>query len=385
MKNLLIGLSLSVVVLFSAMGGALADRLFVIKPLDRLIKSRGEGVAAILSPAQNLVMTEQNLVIDVAKKTSPSVVTIGITKQRSMTRPFTFGLFGTLEIPGEGKTETVKEDIGSGFIVSTDGLVVTNKHVVSDTNAGYKVITKDDKEYEVKNIYRDPVNDLAILKIEAKDLPNLELGDSGELQVGQYVVAIGTALGEFRHTVTQGVISGLGRGIQAGNMMGGYVEQLDNIIQTDAAINPGNSGGPLLDSTGKAIGINVAVAGNAQGIGFAIPINVVKESLDNFEKTGQFNRAFFGVRYRMIDKETALMNDVPEGAYVVEVVADSAADKGGVEKGDIIISIDGKKVGEIEGGVAGLIAKKKVGDIVAAVIYRGKEKLELKVELSEMK
>ena len=363
MRNFLVGLAISIIVIFSALGGALADRLFVFKPLDYLF---GKKVEPVGSANQKLVLNEENVVIDVAEKVSPSVVTVAIKKDQVV------ATFDQFFIPS-GRTETIQRDIGTGFIVGADGLIVTNKHVVSDLSAAYKVITKDDTEYEVKNIYRDPVNDLAILKIEpvaGKDLVAVTLGDSSNLKVGQFVIAIGTALGEFRHTVTTGVISGLGRGITAGDGSS-FGEQLDGVIQTDAAINPGNSGGPLLSSSGQVIGVNVAVAGGGQNIGFALPINEIKDSLTNFNNNGKFDRPIFGVRYRMLDQQTALLNDVPEGAYVVEVMAGSSAEKAGIKNGDIIVTIDGKKVKDIKGGLAGLIGTKKIGDSLEIEIFRG--------------
>jgi S1-C subfamily serine protease len=179
------------------------------------------------------------------------------------------------------------------------------------------------------------------------------------------------------------VISGLGRGITAGSPLEGYVEQLDNVIQTDAAINPGNSGGPLLNSAGQVIGINVAVSAAGQNIGFALPINIVKESIENFNKTGQFSRAFLGVRYRMISKEVAILNEVPEGAYVVEVVSGSPAEKAGVKVGDILTYMDGKRISEEKGGLAKLISEKKVGDSVEITIWRNGEEIKTRVILSE--
>jgi len=377
MRKFLAGLAISIIVIFSALGGALADRLFVFKPLDYLFgkkieKTQPAGWRTENPKTQN---NDENVVIDVAEKVSPSVVTVAIKKDQIMATPFffdPFGMFGQLQQPS-GKTETIQRDIGTGFVVGSDGLIVTNKHVVSDLSAAYKVITKNDTEYEVKNIYRDPVNDLAILKIEpvvGEDLVAVTLGDSGNLKVGQFVIAIGTALGEFRHTVTTGVISGLGRGITAGDgsSMG---EQLNGVIQTDAAINPGNSGGPLLSSSGQVIGVNVAVAGGGQNIGFALPINEIKDSLTNFNNNGKFDRPTFGVRYRMLDQQTALLNDVPEGAYVVEVMAGTSAEKAGIKNGDIIVTIDGKKVRDIKGGLAGLIGTKKIGDRLEIEIFRG--------------
>lgn len=386
MKNFLFGLALSILIIFSAIGGALADRIFVFKPLDALLGKRGT-VGQVDQGAGLKVIRDEDVVINVAEKVSPSVVTVAISKEQSTLAPLFFDPFGLFRIQPEekGKTEKIQRDIGSGFIVDKAGLVVTNKHVVSDTRAQFKVITNDNTEYEVKKIYRDPVVDLAILKIEPKSdkpLAAMAMGDSANLKVGQFVVAIGTALGEFRHTVTTGVISGLGRGITAGDPFGDS-EELDNVIQTDAAINPGNSGGPLLNSAGQVIGVNAAVAGDGQNIGFAIPINSIKEAIGNFNQTGQFSRPVLGVRYQMIAKETALLNDVPEGAYVVEVLPDSSAEKAGVEKGDIIISIGGEKVKDIKGGLAGLISKKKVGESLTIELWRNKETKKIDVRLEE--
>jgi serine protease Do len=162
----------------------------------------------------------------------------------------------------------------------------------------------------------------------------------------------------------------MGRGITAGSPFEGYVERLDNVIQTDAAINPGNSGGPLLNSSGQVIGINTAVSSEGQNIGFALPINIVKESLDQFGKSGKFERPYLGVRYKMITRDLALLNEVPEGAYVQEVITDSPADKGGIVDGDIIVKIDNQKLTDNDQGLAKIIASKKVGDKVSIEIWR---------------
>jgi len=298
-----------------------------------------------------------------------------------------FDPFNVFREQQPSKEEQIEQDIGSGFIVTSDGLIVTNKHVVADTEAKYRVITKDDKEYEVKKIYRDPTNDLAILKIDppagGPGLKPIEMGDSGKLKVGQMAIAIGTALGEFRNTVTTGVVSGLGRGITAGSPFEGFAEKLDNVIQTDAAINPGNSGGPLLNSAGQVIGVNTAIAQGSQNIGFALPINVVKEALDNFNKTGQFSRPFLGVKYKSIDKRMALLNDVPEGAYLVEVVSGSPADKAGMQKGDIIIKIDNQRIAGADGEIAKLIGQKKVGDTITVTYWRESKESTVTVTLAE--
>jgi serine protease Do len=382
MRNFLIGLSISLVVLFSAFGGALADRLFVIKPLDRVLKRNNDELSRTLVS----VGSDEASVsaVDVVEKVSAGVVTVAIEGQiggKIVFDSFNFGF-------RQEDPQTVQQDIGSGFVVSATadrdskgGIVVTNKHVVGRNGVSYKVIDSDGVEYEVEKLYKDPVNDLAILKIKSEEeLEAIDLGDSDGLKVGQEVVAIGTALGKFRHTVTTGVISGLGRGISAGNGVSG-MERLDDVIQTDAAINPGNSGGPLLNLNGEVIGVSVAVAGGAQNIGFAIPINVVKESLNNFKETGSFDRVELGIKYKTIEKEVALLNDVPAGAYVVEVIMDSLAEKNDILVGDILTTIDDQKISEVGGGLAGLIGKLKAGGKIKVELWRKGESVVKNIRL----
>src|SRR3989344_5125888 len=206
------------------------------------------------------IVEEESVITKVAEDMSDSVVTVSVVRSRQIGRIFDVNPFDPFDVfrPRQSPSQPTVQDIGSAFIVSPDGLIVTNKHVISDSEVKYRVITSDDKEYGVEKIYRDPSNDLAIIKINASGLKPDELGDSDNLKVGQMAIAIGTALGEFRNTVTVGVISGLGRGITAGSPFEEYAERLDNVIQTDAAINPGNSGGPLLNSSGQVIGVNTA-------------------------------------------------------------------------------------------------------------------------------
>lgn len=379
MKRFFVGFALGVLVMVSAVGGAVADRLVGLRFLNKFLPEANipsrEGVV------EQRVLREESVVVNVAEAVSPSVVTVSVTKERQAPEPFFMDPFGMFEFRRPGPSQKVEQDIGSGFIIDT-GLVVTNKHVVSDTSASYKIITKDDDEHEVAKIYRDPTNDIAILKVDGLTNQAVRLGDSDQLKVGQFVIAIGTALGEFRHTVTTGVISGLGRGIQAGDPFGGLAEQLDNVIQTDAAINPGNSGGPLLNSAGQVIGVNVAVAQSGQNIGFALPINTVKQVVDSFQKTGSFERPFLGVRYQMIPKETALMNDVPAGAYIVEVVSGSPAETAGIKTGDIIVRADGQKLSDADGGLAAVINNKKVGESLELELFRDGKTLSLSVPLT---
>ena len=328
------------------------------------------------------IVDEESMVTRVVEKATPSVVTVSISKTKVDPLSFLNQYFGNqnYEI---GTSQKIEQDIGTGFIISSDGLIVTNKHVVADLSAKYKIVVGKDEILEVVNIYRDPLNDLAILKVEKTDLNAVVLGDSNKLKVGQSVIAIGTALGEFRSTVTTGVISGLGRGIVAGSPIEG-LEKLDNVIQTDAAINPGNSGGPLFNSSGEVIGVNVAVSQSGQNIGFAIPINLVRDSIDNFRKTGEFERPYLGVAYKMISKQVALLNEVAAGAYVQAIITDGPADKAKIEVGDIITEIDGQKLGDNEeSDLITIINKKKIGDVVEVKLWRDNQEKTVDVVLEK--
>lgn len=366
---------LAVLLVFILFGGS------VLEKYSSNLKFLGKSKEINL-PTENVkLIKEESSVIDVVKKVGPSVVTVAEELPQISSSPFDLGpfsVFGTPESEEEESNEP--QNIGSGFIISKDGFVVTNKHVVSDRGAKYQIITNNDKKYDVEKIYRDPLNDVAILKINLSQnsgeiLKPIEMGDSTKLEVGQFVIAIGTALGEFKNTVTTGVISGLGRGITAGGQFRGYAERIDNVIQTDAAINPGNSGGPLLNSSAQVIGINTAVSGFGQNIGFALPINVVKESLKNFNDGGQFNRAYIGITYKMISKDLAILNNVPEGAYVSQVIQNSPADKSEIQRGDIITKIDGQRIQVGKTEVSSMVSKKKPGDRIEVEVFRD-EKIE---------
>lgn len=343
-------------------------------------KTQKPGAPVVKTKESLKITSEESVAINVVKEVGPSVVTV----VEESTRTLSLSPFSIFEIPDQN-VATQSVSIGSGFIVSDDGFIITSKHVVSNTQTKYQIVTSSDKKYAVQKVYRDPLNDIAILKIDPLENPGeklkvVTLGDSSKLQVGQFVVAIGTALGEFRNTVTTGVISGLGRGITAGDQFQGLVERLDNVIQTDAAINPGNSGGPLVDSEGRVIGVNTAVSQNGQNIGFALPINVVKESLKNFNEHGQFERPFLGVAFRMLGRDVALLNNVPQGAYVQRIVAGSSAEKAGVRVGDIIIEVDKQKLEE-KTDLAKIIAAKKVGDSVSLIVWRDGKKINLTAKL----
>jgi serine protease Do len=317
---------------------------------------------------QRLAVEEESATVDAVKKVLPSVVAI-VSSQNVQSF---FG--GVYEQKGGG----------SGFVISADGLIATNRHVVESTEAKYSVVTHEGKTYEATVVARDPLADLAVLKIDARDLQALELGDSDKLALGQKVIAVGNALGQYENSVTTGVVSGIGRVINAGDGTGSS-ERLEGIIQTDAAINPGNSGGPLLNLSGQVIGINTAVDQQGQSIGFALPINSVKKALDLAIQHKEIVRPKLGLRYVLITKEFAALNDmdITEGALVTR--GDSAnqlavqpggpADLAGIKEGDILAEVDGKKITE-QTSLTALLGNHQPGDTIEIKLIReGKERV----------
>ena len=293
----------------------------------------------------------------------------------------------------EGKSEKTKIGGGSGFIVSKDGYVLTSNHVVGDKTADYTVVFEPEKKYEAKVISRDPINDVAVLKINVKGLPFLDLGDSDTLQLGQTVVAVGNALGEFHDTLSTGIVSGLSRFITAFSGFDHQGAMLRGLIQTDAAINPGNSGGPLIDIDGNVIGINTAVVASAQNIGFAIPINYAKRDLEEVRKYGKIRRPFLGVRYILLNKEMAEKNKLPteNGALIVReslgesaIVKNSAAEKAGLKEFDIILDCQGEKITS-ENPLSHILQKFDIGQEITLKTLRNKKEISLKVKLEEKK
>jgi len=321
------------------------------------------------------VVDEESTVIDVVQKVSPSVVSIAVENRQ------TINFFG---IPQQNQGK--ESGIGTGFVVSKDGLILTNRHVVSDTSLKYVAVIKgkdgNTKKLPVIKINRDSFNDLALVQVDAHDLTPVELGDSDHLKVGQKAIAIGNALGEFDNTVTTGVVSALGRAVSPIDPSTGVAEKLDDLIQTDAAVNPGNSGGPLVNSAAQVIGVNTAVA-SAQNIAFAIRINIAKQLIADFNTSGgKISRPFLGVRYTHISKDTALLNNVPQGELIREVVSASAADKAGIEVGNIVTEFDGKQLNE-ENALTNIIRSKKVGDQVKLKVFRNEKIEELTLTLGE--
>jgi serine protease Do len=314
-----------------------------------------------------VVMSEvEKNVIDVVDSATESVVSIAVSSISFQ--------------PGEGIVDS-SSNIGTGFVVDKNGLIITNQHVVS-ANSDYRVVTSEGTEYEVLEIHRDDTNDIALLKVDADDLIPLELGDSSELVVGQSVIAIGTPLGSYAGSVTTGVISGLDRSVSTGNSeFWGTSKEYEDVIQTDAAVNPGNSGGPLLDSRGKVVGVNFATTSGADNISFALPIDRAKSRIEEFRKYGKFLTPYLGVEYQMISESTAYYyDDVVAGALVVRVSLDSPASKGGVIKGDIITEINGE---EVKKSFVALIQENKIGEEIELKVWRDGKEVSLKVTLEE--
>ncbi len=270
-------------------------------------------------------------------------------------------------------------------------MILTNKHVVSDTNAQYSVLTADGKTYTAKVLARDPAQDLAVLKIDATGLSTVTLGDSDSVQLGQSAIAIGNALGQFSNTVSVGVISGLSRTVTASGGLGtGSSETIHGVLQTDAAINPGNSGGPLLNLRGEVIGINTAIASNAQGIGFAIPINQAKRDIASVQTTGQIQAPYIGVRYLAIDPTIAQQQNLPvnQGALVqgangqAAVAPNSPAATAGLRAGDVITAVNGTPI-DANHDLATIISRFNVGDTVSLTVIRNGKTLTISLKLAQ--
>jgi serine protease Do len=332
-----------------------------------------------LSAQKKVVTSQSQLISQIAKTVGPSVVSIDVVSETATASPFD-SIFG-------GTGSSTQESAGTGIIISDDGLIVTNRHVVPAGTTSVSVTLADGTELKnVEVLDRTSDNDsldIAFLKVtDAKGhkLPAAALGDSSQLQVGDAVVAIGNALGQFQNTVTSGIISGFGRTVQAGDSSGGSTENLDDLFQTDAAINEGNSGGPLVNMNGQVIGINTAIAaGSAQNIGFAIPIDNVSGLIDQIKKTGELQRPYLGVRYVGLTPDIASQYqlDITSGAFILpatdpdnpSVLTDSPAEKAGLQAGDVITKIGDTKIDQTH-SLTSIINKHQVGDRVTLTIVR---------------
>ncbi|MEA2092602.1 MAG: trypsin-like peptidase domain-containing protein [Patescibacteria group bacterium] len=312
-------------------------------------------------------LEHEEMIIDVVEKNIPSVVSI---------ISYSFG---------------VESGRGTGFIISKDGFILTNRHIVYEEEAEYKVYLSTGETFLAEIVAKDPFQDLAVLKINATDLPVVVFGNSDNICIGQTAVAIGNALGEFENTVSVGVISGTGRSIRA--LGPEKSELLDDVIQTDAAINFGNSGGPLLNIKGEVVGINTAVATSAEGIGFAIPINKAKKAVRGAVEEGEIIYPFLGVHYLMVNEEIQEEKNLPidYGAVIVSregqtaVTPGSAAEKAGLREGDIILEINGERI-DSDNHLAGVISSYEPRDEIEIKILRNNQSfVTLTVTLGEIK
>jgi serine protease Do len=422
-KRFFIGLLVVTVVISSIVGGIMgfwAGNLSTNQPgilgwFNSRIFGENESVqtGATRTKSEKVIekVNEGSAVISAVEKVNPAVVSIIVTKdlpiiERYYSDPFGSDFFRRFfsdediqdffgfGVPQYRQQGTEKREIGggTGFLLSPDGYIVTNQHVVADEEAEYTVLMNDETKHDATVLGRDTVNDLAIIKIEGNGYPFVDLGDSSNLKVGQTVIAIGNALGEFRNTVSTGVVSGLARSVTAAGAGIGS-EQLTGVIQTDASINPGNSGGPLLNLAGQVIGINTAMAVGAENIGFAIPITEVRNIYENVRENGRIVRPWLGVRYVQINEIIAEDNnlDVDYGALIVRgeqrtdlaVIPGSPADKAGLEENDIILEIDGNKIDDNNLLAREIIRHKPGDDVTLKILHDGEEK-EIRVTLEEM-
>lgn len=337
---------------------------------------------AIPTSHQELVVQENSALVNVAKQVSPSVVSITTTTTSAPTTNFFGYSVG-------GRTQ---KGAGTGMIITSNGLILTNNHVIEGGGA-ITVFTADGKQHKGTVVAANVAQDYAFVRINATGLTPVKLGDSSVVQVGQRVIAIGNALGQFSNTVTDGIISGKGRPVQAGDASGtSATESLQDLFQTDAAINPGNSGGPLVNLDGQVIGMNTAVAGNAQNIGFAIPINEIKSAINSVESKGTIVQAYLGVRYIPITPDVVASKNltVSDGALVIgdaanpAVVSGSPADQAGLKAGDIITKINSQTI-DSNHSLTSVVADHKPGDKVTLTIVRNGKTQTLTATLGTLK
>lgn len=342
-------------------------------------------------------MHDQDYIVRTVKRVTPAVVSLVIAKRLEPTAlPSPFGPLADLgelfSIPRDEQGR-VKVGGGSGFVVSPEGIILTNRHVVADPTATYTAVLPDDTQLTATILARDPINDVAILKVQAPHpLPAIPLGDSRAIELGQTVITVGNALGLFQNTVSTGVVSGLSRFISAAAEFGGPTNELRGLIQTDAAINPGNSGGPLVTLDGEAVGINTAIVFGAQNIGFAIPVNHAKRDLEDLRRHGRIRQPSLGIRYVVITKPLQRARTLPVdyGAWIVgegtpwdhAVIPNGPADVAGLKEHDIVLECDGKRIDETH-PLIDHIQERAVGSRVQLKVLRGADTHEIEITLGE--
>ncbi|MBU1091916.1 trypsin-like peptidase domain-containing protein [Patescibacteria group bacterium] len=353
------------------------------------------------SKPTTIIVTQEDMIIKMVEDSSSAVVSVVATKdlpviEQYFVNPFEndeffknffpSDVFPQFEIPQyrQKGTEKTKVSSGTGFFVSEDGFLLTNRHVVADKEAEYSIVMNDGRKYPAQVLARDTFQDIAILKIDSSEekFNFISLGDSDGIKIGQTVVAIGNTLGEFQNTVSVGIVSGLNRNIEASDSQGNK-EQLNGFIQTDAAVNPGNSGGPLFNLKGQVVGINTAIAQGAENVGFALPVNFAKKGLADVKEFGDIKYAYLGVRYRAVDS-------FDYGIVLVEgdngepaIMKGSPAEKAGLQSGDVILDFGGIRIGK-ENPLNILVGGRRVGEVVMLKVARGEEIMDIPVTLDEM-
>lgn len=379
------------------------------KVIERVVDKSVEAIAEPLKKDERKELeaaayARDILIEDIVRRTSPAVVSVVVTKdipviEQYFINPFPeddfFGqFFQDFRVPQYRQKGTEKKQVssGTGFFVSGDGFLLTNRHVVEDPDAEYSIIMNDQNKLKAKVVARDNINDMAVLKVDGNNFTAISLGDSDSVRIGQTAIAIGNALGEFQNTVSVGVISGLSRTITALGAASGP-EELSQVIQTDAAINPGNSGGPLLNLRGEVIGLNTAIAQGAENIGFTIPINKIKKALSSAKSSGRIIYPYIGVRYVLVTPELKEKNKlfVDYGALVAAgannepaTLLNSPASKAGIKEGDIILEFGGVKINR-DNPLNKLIQQKNVGDKITLKILRDGKEISVEVTLEERK
>lgn len=335
-------------------------------------------------------------VVAVVAKSSPAVVSIVVSENvasgddENGSSDFFLSPLTPTPPGSSAKPDFQPVGAGSGFFITSDGMILTNRHVVEDTTAHYAVYTNDGRRFDATVLSRDPLNDLALVKIDTTNAPTLSLANSDDIKIGEQAIAIGNSLGEYRNTVTMGIVSGIDRTVSAGDE--GQSETLEDVIQTDAAINPGNSGGPLIDASGEVIGVNTAIDEQGQLVGFAIPSNDASRDIALYAKYGKIVKPFLGVQYVLLDPEVAQENGLPAsyGAWINSdgsdgspaVVPGSAADKAGLRDGDIITSVNGTLINEST-TLEGIIKVMNPGDAITMDVLRGAKHITVHVTLGE--
>jgi serine protease Do len=392
-------------IIVSSVVGAVASAIVVLawQPLEGLVEKRyqlhseraKENQAQVLEGFRGL-QDEEAATIHVVQSANVSVVSIGVFQDEAKiisrgtgSLPFIDQLLRErVIIPTTPSKKKVQISGGTGFVISTDGMILTNRHVVDEENLEYRVTLANGKTYTARVVGKDTIHDVAIIHIDAPDLKPVVIGDSDTVVIGQTVLAIGNAFSEFDNSVTRGIISGVNRRVYAGDALGSS-EIIEEALQTDAAINPGNSGGPLINLRGEVIGMNTAVSQQGQSVGFAIPINVAKRSMESVRKHGRIVRTWLGVRYVTITPELQEMNNlsVTNGALIPSdsksVIEGSPAAKAGLKPGDIITQVQGIPLTE-KVSLPRALSAHWPGDVISITLSRGAKQIETKVTLGEL-